>query len=140
VNLLADYFRRDGFWSAVRDRGVPVEWAGNELMGTKKRRSYEIYEELERTYGPLKWFRTQALDGMTKGSIGRGRATKRSNLADAFFVGLAGGAAGINSLKTEFEGMDTLEFRELETKNDPVRMEILRYLVHSHNLWSDCDE
>src|SRR5207302_1736061 len=73
--LLAEYYRRVSFWEACHD-AVPIEWAGQQLLGVKKVRAYEILREMQARGGPEGWFQAQALEGMRQGKIGRGRATK----------------------------------------------------------------
>jgi hypothetical protein len=63
-----------------------VEWAAERILGLRKRRAYAMLREIGAYTDNEGWLRQKVLAGMESGRIGRGRQTRRSPLADAFFI------------------------------------------------------
>jgi hypothetical protein len=132
--LLAEYYKRLSFVGACED-GASVEWAGRHLLGVKKVRAYEIRTEIEECGGVWGWFHASVLQMMDDGRIGRGRGTKKSRVADAFFVALAGGEPGLTYLRAQCGCADKMELERIAEQQGGAQGEALDYLVHSHLLW-----
>jgi hypothetical protein len=132
--LLEEYLKRRIFWEATESR-VPVEWAGNRLLGVKKVRAYEIIKELEECDGPCYWFRETVLQQMRKGKLPRGRETQKSKMADAFFLALAGD--DFDYLKPELGCNPKVDLEELRRNHEEIDREILDYVVYSQLVWRD---
>ena len=96
VALLELYYRLNTFVMAIEEK-APVEWAAKCILGVRKRRAYTILREIDAHGNLEEWFRHQALLGMGRSRIGRGRGTRPSALADAFFIVLAGGKSEARS-------------------------------------------
>jgi hypothetical protein len=130
--LLADYLARVAFQIAIT-QGASVEWAGKECLGVKKTRAHAIANEMRDR--PLEWFRRKALEGMQDESIGRGRETEKSPLADCFFSILSGGQQGIDYYKVSF-GYSVIAYMDkVRGRFKGIEAECLDYLVHANLLW-----
>lgn len=133
--LLELYFRFDAFVMAIEEH-TPVEWAGERILGVRKARAYEIQREIAAHGGLDAWFCQKVLEGMSAGRIGRGRETRPSRLADAFFIALAGGQAEARSCAQCLAGNGEADLQEADRDDpDPAASEVRDYLVYSHGLW-----
>lgn len=154
TKLLTDYYKRAVFWRACRD-GAPVEWAGETILGLKKGRAYQIYNEMDPgpetdadldadtdletdldleadcDPGPYYWFRREALVSMQAGRIFSGRATEGSKLADAFFAVLAGGRRKYEALTYHLEGSHQIDLRLIRSRLPVPDAQALDYHVYS---------
>jgi hypothetical protein len=135
--LLEGYQRRVAFWWAVRTMKTPVEWAGNVHLDVKKRRAYEILDELEKYVSPQEWFEAKAWEAFQRGQIGPGRGTLTSGLADAFFTALAGGPDHLKALRDSFGARSRINLRDVLEEWHDLECEVIDYLVHSRLLWRD---
>jgi hypothetical protein len=72
---------------------------------------------------------------MESGRIGRGRQTRRSPLADAFFIALAGGLAEARSRAQSLAGAAQVDMAAFPSDHDDAASEALDYMVHSGLLW-----
>ena len=75
----------------------PSSGPAERILGVRKARAYEIQREIAEHGGLDAWFCQKVLEGISAGRIGRGRETLPSQLADAFFIALAGGEAEARS-------------------------------------------
>ncbi len=82
------------------------------------------------------WFRQKVLAGMDRGRIGRGRQTRPSPLADAFFIALAGGEPEARNCARCLAGAARADL-QAAARDDPdqAASEVRDYLVHSRLLW-----
>jgi hypothetical protein len=138
--LLREYLRRESFYYAVHTHGAAPEWAGELLLGVRKNRAYAVLAEIRDGEYPWQWFVRHVLEGMCKGTVGRGRGTERSRTADTFFSVLAGGHQGFGKLRDMFRGSDHIDLAALRCKMPPYEREALDYLVYSNRLWSERDD
>ena len=78
------------------------------------------------------WFRQKVLEAMGRGRIGRGRQTRRSRLADAFFIALAGGEAEARSCARCLAGAVRADLQEAaRDDHNAAASEVRNYLVYS---------
>jgi hypothetical protein len=136
-DLLEQYQRRVAFWWAVRALRTPVEWAGMIHLNVKKRRAYEILEEIGKYGAPQEWFEAKAWEGFQRGEIGPGRGTLTSGLADAFFIALAGGPDQLKELRDSFGARSRINLRDVLEGWRDLECEVIDYLVHSRLLWRE---
>jgi hypothetical protein len=134
--LLADYHRRRAFETAIAN-GSPVEWAGKELLRCGKTRAYEIEKEL--TDGAYWWFVHKFVEGLVNGTIGEGRRTERSDLADNFYVELAGGLGRWEQLRVTGGGRHKLLVKEVLTDMNIVDREVTGYGIVSRGFYERKD-
>jgi hypothetical protein len=133
--LLAFYYRLNTFVVATEEK-APVEWAARRFLGVRKARAYAIQREIAAHTDLEAWFRRKALDGMRRGRIGRGRATRPSRLADAFFIALAGGESAARSCARCLAGQARADLQEAAREDrDEAASEVRDYMVHSQLLW-----
>jgi hypothetical protein len=135
LKLLEWYFRLNAFVMATEET-VPVEWAAAHILGVRKARAYAIQREIAAHLDLEAWFRHKVLDGMSRGRIGRGRQTRPSRLADAFFIALAGGESETRRFGQWLAGnvQATMQETAHDTR-DPAASEVRDYLIHSRLLW-----
>ncbi len=133
--LLELYYRLNAFIMALEEL-APIEWAGETLLGFRRRRAYQVQRELAE-HGDLEdWFRHKVLAGMKRGRIHRGRATEPSRTADAFFIALAGGVPEAKSLAYRLSGnVQTDLLPDALGERDAAEAEVRDYMVHSRLLW-----
>ena len=82
------------------------------------------------------WLRQKVLVGMESGRIGRGRATRPSALADAFFIALAGGESEAKSCVRCLAGTARADLQAAAgDDHDEAAAEVRDYMVHSGLLW-----
>jgi hypothetical protein len=133
--LLDLYFRLNAFVMAIEEK-VPVEWIGKRILGVGKARAYAILREIDAHADLEAWFRSKALQGMATGRIGRGRQTRPSPLADAFFIALAGGEAEARACVRSLAGASRAEIQTAAGDDlDEAAAEVRDYMVHSRLLW-----
>ena len=73
---------------------------------------------------------------MESGRIGRGRQTRPSPLADAFFIALAGGVPEAKSCGRCLAGAGRVDMQAAaRDDHDEAASEVLDYMVHSGLLW-----
>jgi hypothetical protein len=138
ATLLELYYRLNTFVTAIEEK-APVEWAGVRILGVQKARAYTIQREISAHAGLEAWFCHKALDGMRRGRIRRGRETRPSQLADAFFIALAGGEAQARCCAQSLAGNSVVDLEEAaRDDSDPAVTEVRNYLVHSRLLWRLC--
>jgi hypothetical protein len=78
------------------------------------------------------WLREKVLAGMAAGRIGRGRETRPSPVADAFFIALAGGEAEARSCGRCLAGATRAELPPAACHEaDQAESEVRDYMVHS---------
>jgi hypothetical protein len=132
-NLLTEFFRRFAFWVACRSN-APVEWAGEQFLGTKRRRSYEVLKEIDEARNPHRWFILDALQLMQDGGIGRGRETEKSEMADVFFTILAGEPGKLEELRHAYYGCGSVDIAEVRRDREPHEKEAIDYIAFSNLL------
>ncbi len=135
LKLLELYFRLNAFVMATEEN-APVEWAAARLLGVRKARAYAIQREIDAHADLEAWFRQKALDGMSRGRIGRGRETQPSRLADAFFIALAGGVSDARDCGRCLIANRQADLRVTVSRDgDAAASEVRDYLVYSGLLW-----
>jgi hypothetical protein len=133
--LLEFYYRLNAFLMATEEK-APVEWAAERILGVRKRRAYAILREIGAHAGLEAWLRQKVLVGMGSGRIGRGRETRPSPLADAFFIALAGGESQARSCARCLAGAARADLQAAAGDDpDEAAAEVRDYLVHSGLLW-----
>jgi hypothetical protein len=135
VSLLESYYRISTFIMAIEEK-APLEWAGERILGVRKRRAQVVLREIA-SHGDLEsWFRNRVLAGMRAGRIGRGRETRPCPVADAFFVALAGGVPEARSCALSLAGATRAQLNDVPGDDpDQAVAEVRDYLVHSGLLW-----
>jgi hypothetical protein len=135
LTLLELYYRLDTFVLATEEK-APVEWAAERILGVRKARAYAILREIDEHADLEAWFRQKVLTGMDRGRIGRGRQTRSSPLADAFFIALAGGMSQARSYARCLAGIARVDLQAASgDDHDEAASEVRDYLVHSRLLW-----
>jgi hypothetical protein len=135
LRLLELYYKLNVFVMATEEK-APVEWAGQQILGLRKRRAYAILGEIGACADLEGWFRQRVLAGMQSGRIGRGRETRPSALADAFFIALAGGVSEAKGCARCLAGAARVDMQEVaRDDHDEAASEVLDYMVHSGLLW-----
>jgi hypothetical protein len=135
LRLLELYYKLNAFVMATEEK-APVEWAAQRILGLRKRRAYAILREIGACADLEGWFRQRALAGMQSGRIGRGRQTRPSALADAFFIALAGGVPEAKGCARCLAGAARVDMQEVaRDDHDEAASEVLDYMVHSGLLW-----
>jgi hypothetical protein len=133
--LLELYYRLNTFVMATEEK-APVEWAAERFLSVGETRAYAILLEIDSCGELESWFREKALVGMGRGRIGRGRQTRPSPLADAFFIALAGGVPQAMSCVQCLAGTARAELKaETGEDHDDATAEVRDYMVHSRLLW-----
>jgi hypothetical protein len=131
--LLELYYKLNVFVMATEEK-APVEWVAERILGVRKVRAYAILHEIS-VHGDLEaWFRHKVLAGMERGRIGRGRQTRPSPLADAFFIALAGGQSQARSCARCLAGAARADL-QAAARDDDDDDEVRDYMVHSGLLW-----
>ena len=134
IALLELYYRLNVFVMATEER-APVEWVA-EHLGRAKARAYAILREIDAHADLEAWFRQKVLSGMERGRIGRGRETRPSPLADAFFVAMAGGVPEAMSCVRCLAGNARADLQAAaDDDHDEAASEVRDYMVHSRLLW-----
>ena len=110
------------------------------FVGVKKRRAYEVLEELEEWDSPHDWFQAKAIEGFKSGHIDPGRAVLPSSIADAFFTTLAGGVGYITSLRNSFGARSQLILHNVLEEWDELNREIIDYMVYSRLLFGGSEK
>jgi hypothetical protein len=123
-DLLRDLLKREAFWRDVEQKGVPPGFAGEaHFPELKRRRVQEIHKELVDAGSPWEWFSRRVMEDIRAGRIAGGLATRRCQIADQFFLHLAGGneavyrslqakafgGHGLGRVATSYEGLSDLE-------------------------------
>jgi hypothetical protein len=135
LRLLELYYKLSVFVTATEEK-APVEWAGERILGLRKRRAYAILREIGACADLEGWLRQRVLAGMESGRIGRGRQTRPSPLADAFFIALAGGVSEAKSCARCLAGAARVDLQAAaRDDHDEAASEVLDYMVHSGLLW-----
>ena len=135
VALLELYYRLNTFVMATEEK-APVEWAAKCILGVRKRRAYAILREIGAHADLEAWLRQKVLVGMGSGRIGRGRETRPSALADAFFIALAGGESEARSCARCLAGATRADLQAAaRDDHDEAASEVRDYMVHSGLLW-----
>ena len=135
IALLELYYRLNTFVMATEEK-APVEWAAERILGVRKTRAYAIQREIDAHADLKAWFRQKVLVGMGRGRIGRGRQTRRSPLADAFFIALAGGVPEARSCVRCLAGTSRADLQAAACDDpDEAAAEVRDYMVHSRLLW-----
>jgi hypothetical protein len=130
--LLASFLQREAFWRAIEEDMIPVGFAGETFLGVKKRRAEQILNELEEAGSPLDWLLVKAVEGFKSGKIARGRATLECQLANRFFLLLAGDETGVAALLArEFGGTEVGHVGVKYTSLDDFEQEIVEYFICS---------
>jgi hypothetical protein len=120
---------------ATEDR-VPVEWVAERILGVGRTRAFELLSEIAKYPAPGDWFRQKVLDAMVRRRIGRGRQTRRSALADAFFIALAGGEVEARICAVTLIRRSHDEWNAAKsTDREIIDREVCDYLVQSRLLW-----
>jgi hypothetical protein len=135
--LLELYYRLNTFLTAIEEK-APIEWVAKRILGVRKRRAYAILREIDEHADLEAWFRQKVLVSMGRGRIGRGRQTQRSQLADAFFIALAGGVSEARSCARCLAGTSRADLQAAardDPDEDEAAAEVRDYLVHSRYLW-----
>jgi hypothetical protein len=133
--LLELYYKLNAFVTATEEK-APVEWAGQRILGLRKQRAYAILREISACADLEDWLRRKVLAGMRSGRIGRGRQTRPSPLADAFFIALAGGVSEAKGCARCLAGAARVDMQEaVRVDHDEAASEVLDYMVHSGLLW-----
>ena len=133
--LLEFYYRLNAFLMATEQK-APVEWAAERILGVGKTRAYAILREIGADGDLEAWFRQKVLVGMGRGRISRGRQTRPSPLADAFFIALAGGMPEAMSCARCLAGTTRAELQAATgDDDDEAASEVRDYMVHSRLLW-----
>ena len=115
---------------------APVEWAGQHILGVRKARAYAILSEIGAHDDLEAWLRQKVLAGMASGRIGRGRETRPSALADAFFVALAGGELEVRNCGQCLAATTRADRRAAAChEHDEANSELRHYMVLSGLLW-----
>ena len=129
------YFKLRSFVMTVEEK-APVEWAAERFLGVRKARAYAILREIAAHADPEAWLRQKVLVGMGSGRIGRGRETRPSALADAFFIALAGGESEARSCARCLAGAARADLQAAaRDDHDEAASEVRDYMVHSGLLW-----
>ena len=135
LRLLELYYRLNVFVMAIEEK-APVEWAAGRILSLRKRRAYAILREIGACADLEDWLRRKVLAGMQSGRIGRGRQTRPSPLADAFFIALAGGVSEARGCARCLAGAARVDMQEaVRDDHDEAASEVLDYMVHSGLLW-----
>ena len=133
--LLELYYRLNVFVMATEEK-APVEWAAERILGVRKARAYAILREIGAHADLEDWFRQKVLTGMHRGRIGRGRETRSSSLADAFFIALAGGEPEARSCARCLAGAARVDMQAAaRDDHDEAASEVRDYIVYSGILW-----
>jgi len=133
--LLELYYRLNAFVMATEEK-APVEWVAERILGVRKARAYAILREIGAHADLEAWFRQKVLVGMGRGRIGRGRQTRPSPLADAFFIALAGGESQARSCVRCLAGTARADLQAAaRDDHDEAASEVRDYMVHSRLLW-----
>jgi len=133
--LLELYYRLNAFVMATEEK-APVEWVAERILGVRKARAYAILREIGAHADLEAWFRQKVLVGMGRGRIGRGRQTRPSPLADAFFIALAGGESQARSCVRCLAGTARADLQAAaRDDHDEAAAEVRDYMVHSRLLW-----
>ena len=135
LRLLELYYKLNVFVMATEER-APIEWAAERILGLRKRRTYEILREIGAHADLEAWLRHRVLEAMGNGRIGRGRETRASALADAFFIALAGGEPEARSCAQCLAGASRADLQAAaRDDDDDAAAEVRDYMVHSGLLW-----
>ena len=135
LRLLELYHKLNVFVMATEEI-APVEWAAERILGLRKRRAYAILREIGAHADLEGWLRQRVLAGMESGRIGRGRQTRRSPLADGFFIALAGGVSEAKSCaRCLADAARAAMPAAVPDDHDEAASEVLDYMVHSGLLW-----
>jgi hypothetical protein len=115
---------------------APVEWVAERILGVRKARAYAILREIDAHADLEDWLRRKVLAGMGSGRIGRGRETRPSPLADAFFIALAGGQSEARSCARCLAGAARADLQAAaRDDHDEAAAEVRDYMVYSGLLW-----
>jgi hypothetical protein len=135
VTLLTFCYKLSVFVTATEEK-APVEWAGKHILGVRKARAYAILSEIGAHDDLESWLRQKVLAGMASGRIGRGRETRPSALAEAFFIALAGGELEARSCGRCLAGATRADLQAAACReHDEASSEVRDYMVHSGLLW-----
>jgi len=135
LTLLELYYRHNTFVMATEEN-APVQWVAERILGVRKTRSYAVLREIGAHADLEAWFRRKVLVGMGRGRIGRGRETRPSPLANAFFIALAGGVAEARSCARCLAGAARADLQAAaRDDDDEADAEVRDYMVHSGLLW-----
>jgi hypothetical protein len=135
LRLLELYYRLNVFVMATEEK-APIKWAAERILGLRKRRAYAILREIGAHADLEAWLRHRVLEGMGNGRIGRGRETRASALADAFFIALAGGEPEARSCARCLAGASRADLQAAAREDhDEAAAEVRDYMVHSGLLW-----
>jgi hypothetical protein len=133
--LLELYYQLNVFVLATEEK-APVEWAAERILGVRKARAYAILREIGARGDLEAWLRQKVLVGMKSGRIGRGRETRPSALADAFFIALAGGQSQARSCARCLAGAARADLQAAAGDDpDEAASEVRDYMVYSGLLW-----
>ena len=135
LRLLELYYKLNVFVMATEEK-APVEWAAQRILGLRRRRAYAILREIHACADVEGWLRQKVLAGMQSGRIGRGRETRPSALADAFFIAFAGGTSEAKGCARCLAGAARVDLQAVVRDDlDEAASEVLDYMVHSGLLW-----
>jgi hypothetical protein len=130
--LFANFLQREAFWRAIEEDLIPVGFAGETFLGVKKRRAELILNELEEAGSPRDWLLVKAVEGFKSGKIARGRATLECQIANRFFLLLAGDEGGLEALfAREFGGTEVGHVGVEYATLNAFEQEIIEYFICS---------
>jgi hypothetical protein len=131
IKLLAEYQRRRAFMAAIAN-GAPIDWAGDVFLRVGKSRAHEIHNEMALVGpSPYEWFIQRFIEGLASKTIGEGRATEQSALANCLYIELAGGQAGWNHIRMKSGGRHKIVLKELRETMDVIDREVNDYGIYS---------
>jgi hypothetical protein len=133
LKLMADASRRAVF-SMLCSQGASVEWAGEHVLGVKRRQAFAIKREIDRCGSVTSWMRSEFLRGLQAGKIRPGRETAKSGEADCFYSLLAGPALEKYAwFFMEDQWDQTVDMNDIRRRcgSDTVGREIVDYILYS---------